>query len=643
RTDPPGPPLQSEASATIIARADEVVERIFRSAGCPPTKIEGPLQWNEDPHDYDQWAIHLNRHHDWLNLGRAYAETGDDVYAREFVALLNSWIDAMPVNIGPGYVQGPYIVPGRVPLTLDAGIRMAQTWWPAYYHFRNSPEFDTQSQFRMLRSFVEHADYLMEDEYFRVDSNWGAMEANGLFHIAAMLPEMRESRLWLDTARERLTAVLDAQVYPDGAQIELAPGYHGVTLGNLLGSLELARRTGTDLPDELEAGLESMFEYYARIAMPDSRSPALNDSSWGGVDGWLQRGLDLFPDRADFAYVMSDGTRGTPPDYVSTFLPWAGWAIMRTGWAPDDRYLLMEAGPYGRAHQHEDKLGIILHAAGKTVLTEAGVYSYDRSDWRKYVLSTRAHNTIMVDGLEQNRRAARDTWISDEPVDARWFSDDDFDFARGVYDSGYGPENEVRVAHERQVLFVKPDYWIVCDTLTPEDDAEHAYEALFHLDAETAEVDAATGAVTVEIGDAAFRILPVGAIKPEVEIVSGQTEPAVQGWLPAGGHGNLRPIPTAVFRWQAAGPSTVAFLLLPREAGEDWPVTAAYPIEARNAFALQADRPEDSRDVFVSGGAGTTVVPGVCETDGDAAMVRLNADGSPTSTFSSGASRLEVR
>lgn len=643
RTLPPGPPLATDAPPAIIDRADEVVDHIFRLVGTPPTRIGETIEWNEDPHDYDQWAIALNRHYHWLQLGRAYAGTGDEKYAREFVAQLNSWVDAMPVNIGRNYVQGPFFVPGRSPLTLDAGIRMGRTWWPGYYYFRNAPSFDAQSQLRMLQSFVQHADYLMNEAYFRVDSNWGAMEANGLFHIAVMMPELRESDLWLDTARERLMALLNAQVYPDGAQKELTPGYHRVTLGNVLDALQLAQRTGAELPDELSARLEAMFEYFVAIAMPDGRTPALNDSGWGRAASFMRAATDLFPEREVFAFIETAGAEGQPPERTSWHLPWAGWSIMRTGWTADDRYLFFESGPYGRAHQHEDKLGIIAHVAGHTVLTEGGTYSYDRSDWRRYVLSTRAHNTVMVDGLEQHRRPLRQTHVADEPVDARWFSDSEFDFARGVYDSGYGPENAVRVTHERQVLFAKPAYWVICDRMTPEDDAEHTFEALFHLDAEDAEVDAETGAVTVAVGEAGFRIVPVGSVVTEVEIISGQTEPEIQGWLPTGRHNELRPVPTAVFRWTSAGPSAMAFLLLPREAGEDWPIASARPIDAEGAFALEANRPDGSRDVFVNGEGEAIVIPGVCMTDAEAAMVRFDAEGTATSTFASGGSRVEVQ
>jgi hypothetical protein len=521
---------------------------------------------------------------------------------------------------------------------------MAQTWWPAYYYFRESPSFDARSQARMMRSFARHAKYLMKRDHFRPDSNWGAMETNGLFHVGVMLPQMKQSEEWTDTARERLVEAMNAQVYPDGAQIELTPGYHGVTVRNFLGALELARRTQTPLPDEWVAAMERMFTYYAAIAMPDNRTPALNDSGWGGVAGMLREGLELFPARDDWRWVASQGGEGSPPEFTSVRLPYAGWHMMRTGWAPDDRYLHFDAGPFGSGHQHEDKLSVLLYAAGRRMLTEPGNYAYDTSDWRKYVLSTRAHNTLLVDGLEQNRRRARETWVAEEPLDTRWFTDAEFDFAEGFYASGYGPEREVQVAHTRQVLFAKPDYWLIADRLEPQDDGEHTYEALFHLDAQQVEVDPEAGIITADYGGPQLRIAAVGDVVPEIEIVQGVTEPEVQGWLPTGRHNELRPIPTAVFRWQATGPSTMLFALLPREQGEDWPLAEVASLSAdASTVALSGKRPDGARDIFASRReVGSPLTLGAVSTDADVAFARIAADGSLERAFHAGGSYLSA-
>lgn len=636
RQRPLPPELSPDGSKSGLNAADEIVDRVFRFVGCPPTKLGPQLRWNEDPHNYDQWPIALNRHFHWVTLGRAYAATKDEKYAREFVAQFRGWVGAGPIYIGPRWIEGPYFAKDKAPLSLDAGIRMAQTWWPAFYYFNGSLAFDVESQFLMLRSFREHAIYLMDPRAYHAGNNWGAMETAGLLHLAIMLPEFKESAEWLKTARQRLIEMYKAQAYLDGAQIELTPGYHGVTLSNFLSAMEVTRRNGVSLPADFADGLERMFEYYMAIALPDGTSPALNDSGWGRVSSWLVKGHELFPARRDFEYLATGGKRGMPPAKTSWALPYAGWYVMRTGWKEDDRYLLLEAGPYGAAHQHEDKLSLVLHAGRKTILTEGGNYSYDTSDWRRYVLSTRAHNTVMVDGLEQNRKTQRDTRVVWQPAPSRWITNADFDYAEGVYDSGYGPENKVRVSHRRQVVFVKPDYWLVIDTMTPEDAAAHYYEAIFHLDADEAKVDSGTKSVTVEYDGHAFRILPLSTEGLEVEIVQGRKKPTVQGWLPTGRHNELRPIPTAVFRRSGSGPTVMAYALIPRRPGESWEVAGVRTLSspAPGAMVAELQRSDDTADHLLRREPNARPVKvGPLETGSDVAVVRVNAVGAVLKTL----------
>ncbi len=595
RTAPSLPPLAVTASPGVISRADETLAHTYRLASCPPTKLDWPFRWNEDPHDYDQWPIALNRHMEWVMLGQAYAATHDEKYTREFAAQVRSWVDAMPVFIGPGWIQGPFLEDGRAPLSLDAGIRMAQSWWQAYTYFKDAPSFDVDTQMLMFQSLLDHVRYLLDPRAYHPDSNWGAMEANGLFHLAVLLPEFRDQPQWLTTARDRLVECMDRQFYPDGAQKELTPGYHGVTVGNLVGALGLARHNNIPLPDSFVSGLERSYEYYVAIASPTFHAPAVNDSGWYGVQGMLRQGLTLFPQRRDWLYLAGNRQEGAAPERTSWQLPYAGWSMMRTGWGPQDKYLFFEAGPYGAAHQHEDQLSLILQQGPRRLLTEAGVYSYDRSDWRRYVLSSRAHNVIHVDGQEQNRRTRPETRVTEQPYESRWFTSDEFDFAQGTYDSGFGPKNEVQVAHTRQVLFVKPDYWLVIDRLQPADDQPHTYEALFHLDAPQATVDDTTHAVTVEVEGTGLRVIPLAPRLPEVQIIQGQKEPMVQGWLPTGTHNVLKPIPTAVFRWQATGPSVMVFALVPGE-GDKWPLTAA-AAQAAGAMLTRGDGLTDRLDL----------------------------------------------
>ena len=645
RTQPTPPTIAGRADSRSIAAADKIVDHVFRFVGCPPHELGREIKWNEDPFDYDQWAIALNRHSHWRTLCRAYTGTKDEKYAREFVAQLLSWINAMPVRIGRHYIQG---VTPEATLSLDAGIRMGQTWFPAYYHFLHSRSFTADAHVAMLRSFRDHALYLMDPRHFKTGSNWGMMELNGLYHIGVMLPEFKDADTWRKTAIERLQRELDYQFYPDGAQVELAPGYHGVSVGNACGVLDLAKRTGAPLPDGMEAKLERTFEYYLRIMMPDRRTPALNDSGRGGVAGWLRRGAQYFPHRDDFTYAATNGRQGRQPEFTSCRLDYAGWCVMRTGWTQDAKYMLFDAGPFGTGHQHEDKLHIIVHAFGRTVVTEPGNYSYDRSDWRRYVLSTRGHNTVLVDGMEQNRRRQRDTWRAQQPLADRWLTTPEVDYAEGTYRDGYGPKLDKTVTHTRRVLFVKPHYWIVIDELKPKDDKPHLYESLFHLDAATATV--APDTLVVSTGNPTggnVAIVPLTRDSIEIAIVKGQTEPVVQGWLPTGKHNVLRPIPTAVIRTRKPGPALLAYALVPFEGNDLKAIPQVKPVAAEGPsprLAVRLQFADDAVHVLAfTGQGGKKLAFDGFETDAEMALVAVAADGTPRLVFSLAAGDLRSK
>ena len=552
-------------SERVTAAADLIMGRTYRLVGCPPYTFPGEIVWNADPSNYDQWAIALNRHSHWLTLASAYLRTGDEGYAQEWRKQVNSWIDAMPVHIGRSYIQGPYNEAGRSALSLDAGIRMGQTWFPSFEVFRRSSSVDDATLVRFVRSCWEHALYLMREENFRRGSNWGAMECNGLYHIATLLPEFRDAPAWQSTAVQRLMGELDYQVYPDGAQVELTPGYHGVSLRNFLMVLKLARANGAALPPEFVASLERMFDYYLRIAMPDLRTPALNDSGRGGIQGWFRDGVELFPDRADFVWVQSSRGAGSPPGYLSTAMPYAGWVVMRTGWTPEDSYMLFDAGPFGTGHQHEDKLSLILYAHGRELLADPGNYAYDTSAWRRYVLSTRAHSTVRVDGEDQACRRDRSEYRAAEPDTHGFVTQEHFDYARDTHTAGYGSPPSRAVVHRRRILFVKPHYWLVVDDLASRDEEEHTAAVQFVVNASggalAAESLLFTSAAEGEQGGR-LAILPLCGGELTGRIAEGEEEPEVRGFIPEG-YDRLRPVPAVIYSTRFRGRCTVVSVLLP--------------------------------------------------------------------------------
>lgn len=543
--------------------ADEAMTRRYSVCSVPYDFKGGDIDWTVNPTNpiNHEWIWQFSRHHWWPWLGRAYWDTADEKYAKEFVYNVEDWIHDCPVPVGK--VNNS---PGSRWRTIECGIRMAGPWPEVFFRFLSSPSFTDDAIIDMVKSMVEHARYLQQ---YPTSGNWLTMECNGLYHVGALFPEFREAAQWRDTAVQRLYKDLDVQVYPDGAQIELAPGYHQVSLYNFLGLVDLAKLTNQTLPPEYLQKLERMWDYNMWLMGPDSTSPAFNDSGCTGLRSTLRDGLKYFPNRADWKWLVSNGAEGTPPGGLSHACNWAGQYIMRSGWGAQDLWSVFEAGPFGYGHQHEDKLGFVMSAYGSRLVIDTGVYTYDASDWRRYVLGPTAHSTVFVDGQGQNRRQEpRETFVNKAEQTNPWYSTPDFDYARGEYAEGFGPQRDRLAVQTREIMFVKPDYWIVIDTLTPKSEKLHQYTSYFHLRPPGAQVlDDGRTILTDNGAQANLAIIPVTTANLTAQVIKGQKQPFLLGWTLKSGL-ECEPIPVATYQWQANGATQVAYVFYPLKPGD---------------------------------------------------------------------------
>jgi hypothetical protein len=335
------------------AEADKAMTHLLRSIGID-WQFREKIDWSFNPTTQPgskwprnhEWTWQLSRHAMWNDLSRAFYATGNEKYAQELVLQMESWITDCPVPL-----DKPENVAFSRWRTIEAGIRMGTVWPDVFFRILSSKLLDADAMLLMLKSFAEHEQYLMK---FPTKGNWLTMETNGLYHVGAIFPEFKEAASWRDTAVARLYRELDIQVYPDGAQIELAPGYHGVSLRNFLGPVKLIPLTGFKLPADYLSKLEKMFAYFLYSSQPGFRMPPLNDSGSGDITGYMTEGFALFPERSDFQWAATHGASGKVPVNTSCEFPYAGQYIMRSGWDEDARWLLMDGGPFGFGHQHED-------------------------------------------------------------------------------------------------------------------------------------------------------------------------------------------------------------------------------------------------------------------------------------------------
>ncbi len=561
-----------------VAAAERVLQHKFDYPEGPgktgTATLGAKIAWAANPTEGEArthlWNESLNRHFHFRTLAEAYWQAGLDKYAKEIADEILDWTASNPVVL----ISSGNAMPNGSEAwqTLTTGIRLADTWPNALYRCLASPAFSEDAIVALFKSVCEQARHLVR---WPTRANWLTTESYGLFTAGMLFPEFKEAHEWRRLALERLFKQLDDEIYPDGMEYELAAGYNNWVVSQLTRVLELAdlndRRA--EVPPDFLAKMEKMFDYLVYASMPNGQAPGLNDSNNVDVRAILATGFKLFPKRLDFEFIATAGQRGRTPAETSHAFAYAGHYVMRSGWDQDATYLLFDAGPFGAAHQHEDKLHFVLWSHGAQIVLDPGNFSYDRSRWRRYVLSTAAHNTILVDGQGQHREGKQETYFWPRPWtppappnnDARWVSTPEYDLAIGSYTDGYGPKNDILVTHERRILFVKSEnIFLVTDTLTPRADVEHRYEALFHLDAANALLDGSSR--TVRTDNPSGSNLAIVALVDRgttVEIVKGKEDEPVQGWAGQ----PWRAIPTAVYRTSGRGVVRLHFVLEPLAPG----------------------------------------------------------------------------
>ncbi len=512
-----------------------------------------------DPLHTREFQYLVNRMPFWKTLANAYTLTNDERYARAWTEQLLSWMEQTSKPEEDGEDKS---LSWR---SLEAAIRMNDSWPYAYLSFLNSPNLTPEIHSAFVRSAMEHARYLADvlTGFPRRTGNWVASEALGLLTVSLMFPEWKDSERFRNIAAARLDKEIHHQIHSDGATKELSPWYHNVSLGCFRNALNLSALAGFDLGDSFRSRLRSMYLYNLGMMDPYGNVPMFNDGLPFNALSSLESASKTFDDPS-FSYPTETEKISTLEEF--SWFPDAGFAVFRSGWKKPGFTLWFDAGPPGIEHWHEDRLGVILSINGHEILTEAGHCAYDSSLWRFYSLGTSAHNTITVDDKWQHAGG------TNLPVENLAASTDFFDLAEGIYDRGYQEafhidrpywplayrgEKDESVSHSRTVVFIKPSFFLIWDRLQGK--GTHDYTSYFHLDSPTATVDPETLTVHAKNPkEGGLRIVPLEVAGLKIRTAHGQTEP-VLGWKLFPRY----PITTVIYGKTKEAPTFFATLLVP--------------------------------------------------------------------------------
>jgi len=213
---------------------------------------------------------------------------------------------------------------------------------------------------------------------------------------------------WLMIGKGILEKEIPEQILDDGMHFELSPMYHC----RIIYLFAIIFNTGNqELADLVKKPLGNMVVALRHLTHPDGQIALLNDSAFGIYNSPSQ----LISYINAFFEIKSS-------DFGNFSLPHAGYYGFRND---KGTYIVCDIGQIGPdyipGHAHADIFSFELSLKGHRVIVDSGVHDYEISQMREYTRSTKAHNTLTVNGQDQCEMwAAFRVARRGRPYDTKW-------------------------------------------------------------------------------------------------------------------------------------------------------------------------------------------------------------------------------
>ncbi len=257
----------------------------------------------------------------------------------------------------------------------------------------------------------------------------------GLLFAGVWLSRSTETERWINFGTEELLKETTLQFNQDGSNVEGSTCYHRLSSEVVLWSSAILLKQGYLLPNEHLNRLRLMIEFTRAITKPDGTIPQIGDNDSGRLLKLIPTAENLDSDLKQFDLIemgrvffnraqefhsieaallhnlLSKGS--LPLKFVenqiesetkpSVSFPDFGLYILRN----TNFYVAVRSGGGGwytaGNHTHNDQLSFDLSVNGKNFIIDTGTYVYSSlPDRRNQFRSTKMHNTLVIEGLEQN-------------------------------------------------------------------------------------------------------------------------------------------------------------------------------------------------------------------------------------------------
>lgn len=451
---------------------------------------------------------------------RPFHNRADEIIVRKLIELLRSWREI--VDLPPTRIPMAYHDEATAQRTIALSCMLAD-----YGHL-----FSDEDSTLIQQILTESVNLLVDEEFHSHGTNHGMYQDLALIIVSNHIPQ---GHRYLALGIERLNDYFQHAFTEDGIHNEQSPQYHCIVSGHLREYINFLSDRDSDKALQLQEIFQKTETYATMAISPLGKFPPVSDTVNELVSSLGYTHLYKSP---EFLYAVTQGLLGTPPRAKQYVAPKSGVAIYREDWRdPNSVYLYFSAAYNSDYHKHSDELSLYLVHRGVEVLREAGPNGYEMKDpLTVYGFSSFGHNTLIVN----NKGLPRTDPDSMDKVGLQTLmagGEDNLDRSERAIDFRVEGWNHrfAGVQHHRILSFSTPQDQESPKTLTIQDEIASAktndYQLLWHFGPEViAQLDNHTVSIRDCSGVNIATLTVLGDTDIKLSIVSGQTEPCIQGW-----------------------------------------------------------------------------------------------------------------
>lgn len=373
---------------------------------------------------------------------------------------------------------------------------------------------------------------LMEVEKLADHSNHGLFQMAGLLALGRSLPFIGCSEGAVNFGTEKIRKMLSEHFTEDGLHKEHSPDYH-IFMTNFV---SLLSDSGFMDDDSFEKLTKEAVDASYWMCQPDGNLVPFGDSKPVPIEH-----------RAAFPLSGKNGYFSAP--HGLKFFE-EGGLVIHSAWnnGVPANYLAFSGSFHSRQHKHADDFTFQLFSESHGIITDPSTYTYQYDlKERIFAESTRAHNCLLIDGLNYSRFNADVFGSSIEQVqEVGEMVMIEAKIHRNRLISETIPNNKigtkdgvkVDISHRRVLIYHPEKFLVIIDDVDSPN--EHSYSQCFQLYPDIELVREGKEYQLHKFISEEYRMIakiyPLTPLELKMTDAKGQMEPYLCGWISKNGH-----------------------------------------------------------------------------------------------------------